>query len=86
MRPDFFKRFPVEEIKKERENREKAVGCNTAFSRFYLMNTSAGIIYLPFLRWCRVRASSFRCLCLRIFFLRFLMTLPNPSPPLHFFI
>jgi hypothetical protein len=42
--------------------------------------------YLPFLRWCRVRANSLRCLCFLIFFLRFLMTLPNGSPPLALFL
>lgn len=34
-----------------------------------------------FRRWWRVRANSFLCLCFLIFFLRFLMTLPNRSPP-----
>jgi hypothetical protein len=34
-----------------------------------------------FLLWWRVRASNFLCLCFRIFFLRFFMTLPTASPP-----
>ena len=32
------------------------------------------------LRLCRCRFSSFRCLCLRIFLRRFLITLPNGYP------
>ena len=35
-----------------------------------------------FLLWWRVLASSFLCLCLRIFFFRFLTTLPTASPPI----
>ncbi len=42
--------------------------------------------YLPFLLWWRVLAKSLRCLCFLIFFLRFLTTLPNSSPPSSYFL
>jgi hypothetical protein len=40
-----------------------------------------GSVYLPFRLWWRVRANSLRCLCFLIFLRRFLITLPNRSPP-----
>ena len=38
--------------------------------------------YLPRFRLCRLRARSFLYLCFRIFFRRFLMTLPIDTPEL----
>jgi hypothetical protein len=43
--------------------------------RFHAVSKQA-LGYLPRLRLCRFRARSFLYLCLRIFFRRFLMTLP----------
>jgi hypothetical protein len=42
-----------------------------------LMKKTAPVYYLPRLRLWRIFARSFLYLCFRIFFLRFLITLPN---------